>query len=116
MTTSVNGTLEMVLSRDLMLTNLAITLSRAGTANPLRGLRYMLNCVLKVVESPMASEVRAAGFVLGSFTPAKADFLGDRTWARWAQWCLCTSSVPRRFFHPQQALVAHRLGPAAAAA
>jgi hypothetical protein len=67
MTTSVNSTLEMVLSRDLMLTNLAITLSRAGTANPLRGLRYMLNCVLQVVESPMAAEVRADGLVFTVF-------------------------------------------------
>ena len=55
---TVNEAMQLVLSRDLMLTNLAVTLSRAGTSNPLRGVRYMLNCVLKVVESDMAPLVR----------------------------------------------------------
>jgi hypothetical protein len=60
MADTVNDTLECILSRDLMLTNLAMTLSRTNSNNPLRGLRYLLNCLLKVIEGPLSPEARLA--------------------------------------------------------
>jgi hypothetical protein len=58
MRATINGTLIQVLSRDQMMLNLAATLTRTKAANPLRGVRYMLNTVLKVVEGPLAPDVR----------------------------------------------------------
>ena len=57
---TINSTLELVLVRGQMLLSLAITLARTQANNPLRGLRYMLNCVLKVVEGALAVDVRHA--------------------------------------------------------
>ena len=60
MRSTVNSTLALVLSRDQMMLNLASTLTRAKQHNPLRGLRYLLNAVMKAVEGPFAVDVRGS--------------------------------------------------------
>jgi cytoskeleton-associated protein 5 len=57
MAADIDEVVQMLLSRDLLHYNLATTLKASQSVNPLRGLRYNLNCLLKVVGSKFASLV-----------------------------------------------------------
>jgi hypothetical protein len=49
---------QQLISRSLVLTNLSTTLALAQSSNPLRPLRYLMNCMLKVWETRLSDAVR----------------------------------------------------------
>ena len=54
---NINTVVYQLMSRSLVLSNLATTLALAQGTNPLRPLRYLMNCMLKVWEIRLSDEV-----------------------------------------------------------
>jgi hypothetical protein len=56
---TINDVVMRLMSRSLVLSNLATTLALAQGTNPLRPLRYLMNCMLKVWEIRLSDLVRS---------------------------------------------------------
>lgn len=55
---TINDVTLQLMSRTLILSNLATTLALAQGTNPLRPMRYLMNCILKIWETKLSDLVR----------------------------------------------------------
>jgi len=55
---TINDVTLQLMSRTLILSNLATTLALAKGTNPLRPMRYLMNCILKIWETKLSDLVR----------------------------------------------------------